>query len=865
MRKYLLVCFVFVFVRLWALEWENLPFLQNIESIRLSNGLVVYFQRDVSTPLVFVSVVYKVGFHNEMTNQRGYTHLLEHMMFKGSPRYPKGFLHQIYGQEGIRYNAYTGHDMTLYYGFGSVASLEVILAVEADRMRDLLFDRQEFEREKKVVADELSGYEASPSFQLEMAMMEKFLPQDAFRWGPGRAKDILNASYDEVVKLYRTYYVPNNAFMVVIGNVEKERLVRLMEKYFSSIPANPHLPKEMVASVSFQPGQVVSLSGPSEDSFGRLFFGLPGFSYTNRDILLAYLVVDGGLVRGMKADFGLDATLLSLTYERSPFFPGRDIDKKYVESELKKARETLYHRYRLQKNDIEERGMILSSFLRYGEVYDIKRWMGLLDSVTADEVYDFMRRVLVSTNALSGYFTATKFDQRRRVLSVNFQTVENFESASRTYGFAEIDQKTLQARHEELYKDILHYQREFFRDVRRYQLSNGMVILVKPFSGQGMVSFAWEFRDDAPRQKKPYQLAFMQWYVREGGPHYTLRKQLEAKGAWGSEYSVNVYAADWKKAVEYIARMYTSRRFSPLVLEEMKEQYILRYKENKSNPSPSYHIGNLVDKQLFQEFVYQDRVATPADILSLQVKDIEEIYYALVRPENMVISVVGDVDEKELISTMEKTFSSWNPPLSSLKPQTTVFKKEQKQKVFEMAVPGEQGIGIIAGKWGISYTNERQWVQGLLLNTIFGEGGFSSRLMEDIRENQGLTYHIESDLSLPSFRVGEALFVCEFTTFKEKVEDILVMYQRKLKAFQEAGPKEEELLQHKMRTYAEEVFGFRSFETIASRLAYNEACRGRYDYTLVFLRYVYETNREELRKLIPVAFPIGKETIVIGK
>ncbi|MCX7881745.1 MAG: insulinase family protein [Brevinematales bacterium] len=861
-----IVGFLVLFVRVWGLDWEHLPFLQNVETLRLSNGLIVYLQRDTSTPLVFVSVVYKVGFRSEATNQRGYTHLLEHMMFKGSTNYPKGVLHQRYGEEGIRYNAYTAEDMTLYYAFGPVGSLETILSIEADRMQGLLMEKEEFKRERQVVADELCGYEANPSFQLQMAMLEKFVSGHPLSWGPGKATDLLQASYEDVMKLYRTYYVPNNAFLLVIGNVERKTLVDLLGKYFAAIPAHPSLPQDIPCPPSFSPGQVVSVSGPAEESFGRLLFGSSGFSYTHRDSLVGYFIVEAGLVRGIEATFTLDASFFSLDYERSPSFPGMQIEREYLQKELPRARHALYQRYRLQKNDLEERGMMLSSLLRYGDISQIQRWMALFDTVTVDEVSQFLQRVMVASHAISGYFTATQYDQNRRPTPVSFQTVENFGfSAVMKRVWNEKESQDLVRRHEKVYRDISTHQQNFFQGVKRYVLSNGIVILIKPLTNSPLVSLAWEFRDDAFREAKPYQETFLQWYISEGGPQYTLRKKLEERGAWGSAFSLNVDVSDWREALAYLAKMYMNRKISPLVLEEMKEKYLLRHSHEKEHPSPFSHIKRILSERLFEPYVFLDIGARKEDILGLHVMDIEKMYHAIFRPENMVIAVVGNVPEKEILSEVERLFLGWNPPSSPLKPYKTVFKKDRRQSVLEITWPGDQARVLIAGKWGVSYTNERQWVQGLLANHIFGGSGFSSWLMQDIRDKSGLTYSIESDLSLLSYTLGETLFLCEFTTFKHMVKDILDMYQKKLLDFQNNGPHECELLQHKMEKYAEEVFALRSPEDMASRLAYNEAYRGRYDYTLRYLQYLYDTTAEDVKRVSREAFPQGDEIIIIAK
>ncbi|URA10305.1 M16 family metallopeptidase [Thermospira aquatica] len=863
MKRYMLFLFGIVFLKAWGLDWETIPPLQSVETIRLSNGLVVYFQQDNSIPLVFVSVVYKVGFRNENTNQKGYTHLLEHMMFKESARYPDGLIHRIYGREAVKYNAHTDFDKTVYYVIAPPSTLETIFKIESDRMQNLLLDRHEFELERQVVADELNGYESIPEYRLNMGMMSKAFPGHPFSWRGGKASEILQASYEEVVDLYRTYYAPNNAFIVVVGQVDKKTLLALLQQYFAPLVPNKKLPVERPQPPHFQAGGLVSLTGPGKGHFGEIIFSLPGFSLTNRDSLLAYFIVEGGIIREMFHEAMMDGSLLSLYYKGNPSFPGTQVEKSYLDREVERARKMLYYRMLIRHQDIGERGMFLTEFLRYGDLQSLKKWFQTLDSITSDEVAQFLKTYLVSSNAVSGYFTATYFADEKRSFSFSSPMEEDFhEKSGRT--LLENEKKDLMLYHEKMYKETEATLKQMFHGVERYVLSNGIVILIKPIKGKKIVSLSWDFRETEFQIKKPHQMRFLMDYLTGGGPQYRLQKELAERGGRFSSFTLTVSSEDSEEAVHYLARMLINRQFSPLILEEAKEGYLREYWRRKKNPDPEEQVRRLINTSLMKEGLSLENFATPQTILSLQTKDIESLYYSMVRPENLVIAVVGDVDVSKILLRVKALFEGWKVDTPPLPLEREVLKKTTKAQRLEIRIPGEQGMGLIVGRWKVPYTNGQLWARGILLNRILGDPESSSRLMEEMRETQGLTYSMSTDLWMISPKKGGVLYACYFTTFKPMLLTMLEIYYRKFNELRLNGPDEEELLEKKMRMYAEEIFDLSHPESFASLLVYNEKMRYQYDYNLIFLRHIYESTTKDIQDLAGWAFPDGEELIILG-
>jgi len=206
----------------------------------LSNGLRVLVHENHKLPILSISVLYDVGGRYESRQEKttGATHFLEHMMFKGSKNYAQGQFDTLIEKSGGSTNAYTTFDSTVYYENLPSAMLPNIMDMEADRMSNLLLDADAFEKERKVIFEERKyRYENSPNGKLFLRMM-----QEAFKGTPyggsviGDESDLKALTRDQVFSFYQQFYAPNNAILIVTGDVDSSEVFRLAQEHFSKIP-----------------------------------------------------------------------------------------------------------------------------------------------------------------------------------------------------------------------------------------------------------------------------------------------------------------------------------------------------------------------------------------------------------------------------------------------------------------------------------------------------------------------------------------------------------------------------------------------------------------------------------------------------
>jgi zinc protease len=214
----------------------------------LDNGLQVLLKPVRSAPVVSNWIWYRVGARNELPGRTGISHWVEHMMFKGTPTFPKGSIMRLVNKNGGSLNGFTSNDYTAYFETLPADRLDLGLRIEADRMANSVFDAEEVESERTVIISEREGSENSPNFLLREELMSL-----AFRAHPyghqviGWKEDLRQITRDDLWSHYKTYYGPHNAVLVIVGDIEVAATRSRIEELFGPIP--PGAPPPPVLAV----------------------------------------------------------------------------------------------------------------------------------------------------------------------------------------------------------------------------------------------------------------------------------------------------------------------------------------------------------------------------------------------------------------------------------------------------------------------------------------------------------------------------------------------------------------------------------------------------------------------------------------
>ncbi len=208
----------------------------DITRTQLDNGLTVILKEMHTAPVISAWVWYRVGSRNEVPGKTGISHWVEHMQFKGTPKYPAGSYDRLLSREGGIFNAMTWFDYTAYFETLPAARVELALDIEADRMVNSLFDPEEVERERTVIISERSMNENRPTFLLAEEVQTTALKVHPYRHEIiGWLSDLQTMTRDDLYEHYRTYYAPNNAVLVLVGAFDTQPMLELVRRYFDDL------------------------------------------------------------------------------------------------------------------------------------------------------------------------------------------------------------------------------------------------------------------------------------------------------------------------------------------------------------------------------------------------------------------------------------------------------------------------------------------------------------------------------------------------------------------------------------------------------------------------------------------------------
>lgn len=404
------------------------------EQFVLDNGLTVFVHEDDSTPMAAVNILYNVGSRDEDPARTGFAHLFEHLMFGGSQHIPS--YDEPLQKVGGENNAFTSPDITNYYITLPAANLETAFWLESDRMMSLSFDPQVLDVQQKVVIEEFKQrYLNQPYGDVWLKLRPLAYKDHPYRWAT-IGKDISHiehATLDDVRSFFFTYYLPNNANLVVAGNVTVEQVKQLCEKWFAPIPAGPPYVRQLPAEVTqtearheevsakvpldalykvwhmpgrFQPGYHTAdlLSdmlgrGKSSRLYQRLLRDNPLFSnigaYNTASLDPGLLIVQGTLNEGVSLEEA-DAAVTAIIREF--------IDQKVSDDELSKVKNQAEATLAFSEVELLNRAMNLAYAANAGDPDLVNKEAELIQAITADDIQNAARQVLRPDNCSTLFY-----------------------------------------------------------------------------------------------------------------------------------------------------------------------------------------------------------------------------------------------------------------------------------------------------------------------------------------------------------------------------------------------------------------------------------------------------------------------------
>ncbi len=406
----------------------------------LPNGLKVLLKEEHKSPVVTFQIWYRVGSRNERLGTTGMSHLLEHMMFKGSKKYgPKQFS-QTVQRNGGNDNAFTSKDYTAYFENFAADRLETAMDLEADRMQNLLLDPKEFLSERDVVKEERRmRTDDDPTQTMVEQLLATAFAAHPYQWPViGWMADIGNIARDDLLKHYRTYYAPNNATIVVVGDFRSDKALALIEKHFGAIPRGPDVPKvgavepkqlgekrAIVKQEAELPALYAAYKTPnltSRDSYAlNVLQGILSSGKSSR--LYRSLVYDKQIALYAGGDYDDVSTDPNLFTLYAGIMPGKtteevekalyaEIDRfknePVTDEELQKAKNQAEAMFIMSQDSVFYQAMLLGQFETVASWHYLERYLDGIRAVTKDDIQRVAKEYFVEDSRTVGILVPVK-------------------------------------------------------------------------------------------------------------------------------------------------------------------------------------------------------------------------------------------------------------------------------------------------------------------------------------------------------------------------------------------------------------------------------------------------------------------------
>jgi zinc protease len=408
------------------------------ETFTLDNGLQVVVVTNRRAPIVTHMVWYKVGAADEAPGESGLAHFLEHLMFKGTDSLGPGEFSKIIAANGGTENAFTSWDYTAYYQTVARDRLEIVMKHEADRMANLKLTKEVVDPERDVVLEERrSRIDNDPGSRLwEVVRAAQYLNHPYRRPIIGWEHEIRGLTTEGALAFYRRWYAPNNAILIVAGDVTAAEVRPLAEKYYGVIPAGDiperrrveEPPQNAARSVALesprvrQPSLAISYLAPSESRGERrhayplqVLDAIMGSGTTSR--LYRALVVEQGLAASAGSGYGSDSLdLTTFSFNASPRVGvemdtleaalraeiQRLLDEGVSAEEVAKAKRRLAASAVFARDSLSTGARIFGTALTTGQsVEQVEVWPERIEAVTAEQVNEAARAVLRETSSVT--------------------------------------------------------------------------------------------------------------------------------------------------------------------------------------------------------------------------------------------------------------------------------------------------------------------------------------------------------------------------------------------------------------------------------------------------------------------------------
>jgi zinc protease len=778
----------------------------SVHEYHLANGLTILAKEVHAAPVVYFGVFYKVGSRDEMSGQTGLSHILEHMMFKGTRDLPPGSIARLFQRNGGSINAETGTDYTYYHELIASDRLELAVRVEADRMENSLFDPTQLQHEMRVVRSELEGDSNNPGWEL---YNDAFLPT-AFASSPyhwpviGWTSDVeaVSTRRDVIYKYYKEHYMPNNATVVIVGDFNPTAALATCQKYFGVYaPGNleaHHITPEIVQHgerriVLRRPGTTGEvLIGYHAPAIGQrahyvldvlsqiLSSGRSGRLY--QDLVQNQIAESASAGNEDKKDpyvFLLDGTdrtgVASATVEKALEDEADRLKTEPVtQDELQKAFHQIDADYIYANDTVSEQAENLGLYASVDDYHYMDNYLKVIHTVTPAEIQNVAKQVFDVDNRTVATFDPVPLPPGATIpppFSHHFGLVTTAASAQQKAILDKLDQQF----------NGLATNLGKRPSPTRVVLPNGMTLVVEENHANKTVAMTGFLRAGScfdPTGK--WGLADVTAAMLSRGTTtknaLDLALTLENVGADASvsagdttaDFGGQCLSKDFKLTVDTIADELRNPAFPQDELDRLVGESTSGLEEARQDAGGTGGPGTLAEiafsQTLFPKghpFWVPSIDDSEAALKGITVDDLRSFYGKYYRPDTASLVIVGDVNTSDAISTVKAAFADWQKPDSPapVVDIPDVHLPSAAPSPQFISVPGTSQTSILWGFPGQLKRSDKDFYAATVMNFILGGSPLTARLGLKIRDQDGLAYTTESNFDATEGAGAFSVFV----------------------------------------------------------------------------------------------------------
>jgi len=800
-----------------------------------NNDLTLIIHEDHSDPIVHVQVAYHVGSARESVRNSGFAHFFEHMMFEGSRNVKEGEHFKIIGESGGVNNAYTSFDKTVYHQTAPKNMTEKLLWLEADRMGTHLesFTQKQFENQRETVKNEKrQRYDNQPYGMVSEILFKSLFSNHPYEWTPiGYVDDLDIATYEDLKNFFLRWYGPNNATLIVSGDVNPEEVKVWAEKYFKGIQKCPEVknmyPKKPQMSMDYYVTTVDNIFAPLT-SFS--FPTVPEFHRDEAALDILAEVLGGGnnsiLYKNLtKQELALQAgaghsTLelagfLSIQVVTKPAMAGglsfKEVEEKVrasiaefetrgvTQEDLDITKAQVLRATYSQLNSIDSKSGILGHFsMMKGDGYGLQDEIDRYNAVTAEDVLSVYNKYIKGRKAviLRVEREANKDDDDDTPKSVNPHANDPKKIEAQYEGLVYNGPK------QDYTTPSVPAAKAFtLPDFYTEKFDNGLEVIGTQSSESPLVYFYIDMEGghllESDKKVSIGTAMMTASMMGEGTEKLTTEQFSRELEKLGSSISFNsgtmnssIFVSSLSKNVDATLVLLKDALFQPRFdaadFKRIKEQTIEGLKSQKSNPSVMANKawGKIMyEGTILADYYYGDFKS----INKIGLDEVKSFYNTYYSPNVSTLVVSGDISKEDALSKLSflKEWKNTNVVV----PAIPELKMPSKTVIYLVDKPYASQSTIYAGHPGPRFDYKGDYFKSGVMNYTLG-GAFNSRLNLKLREDKGWTYGARSGFS-GNKQYGVYRFSGEIK--KEATDSAVQVLMEEVIKFSNTGITQEEL------------------------------------------------------------------------